>query len=619
MAERPSVKRAIAKQLDPDGLSVISNCLAKRIIAHYPIPHLLVYREIMSISSDKVNKWLYAFSAMIYRGKTFIMKKSNLLLVSLLSVVALASCAARDDGSSTNSAKASDSTNSVVSTNSTNSTNSTDSTSTPVDKKITDGIRVAYAINSHNIIRAEVTAAKGVAEKVHFDEVRFDAPTLMQAVNTEKAADNENLVDVTTTKKSEIVHNYYAKRFNYGGSIFEAKVSGDQGHQTIAYEDKEGTYFDEMLMGDDSVIAGSQALMSDFFADLVNNNIYACDAEGKEVKGLIATIYSKANGDSTYWNTTDFTTLTWKGNISKIEKALVGKNLTKVTAADDSFKLDGVETGATITSFAAYVDLAKSAFDGSSKVVEYFALDHTNCISRTELVVGADKKVAAAHINETNQFMTMLAANPAEGVEKVHFHTDEVKNEDGSIKTAAVDKDFAKYLSVDNTLWTGKALPAAANRENVAYANEALKATDALAYYSSNFKLANDYYNAASLHNIFVADAEGTKVAAVAYGNVTATKAENNNTYWVTGHGAPEDVKPEGYQTWWKWNIAAVEEAFKGVDFSDITSDDAEKAESASADGHKYWSLNGQTTGASMSEFGNYVDFAHAAYGFLIA
>ena len=45
MAERPSVKGAIAKQLDPDGLSVISNCLAIRIIAHYPIPHLLVYLE----------------------------------------------------------------------------------------------------------------------------------------------------------------------------------------------------------------------------------------------------------------------------------------------------------------------------------------------------------------------------------------------------------------------------------------------------------------------------------------------------------------------------------------------------------------------------------------------
>ena len=45
MAERPSVKGAIAKQLNPDGLSVISNCLAIRIIAHYPIPHLLVYLE----------------------------------------------------------------------------------------------------------------------------------------------------------------------------------------------------------------------------------------------------------------------------------------------------------------------------------------------------------------------------------------------------------------------------------------------------------------------------------------------------------------------------------------------------------------------------------------------
>ncbi|MDD7181294.1 MAG: hypothetical protein PUH92_04095, partial [Bacilli bacterium] len=59
MAERPSVKGAIAKQLDPDGLSVISNCLAIRIIAHYPIPHLLVYLALFQKGAffDNENAW----------------------------------------------------------------------------------------------------------------------------------------------------------------------------------------------------------------------------------------------------------------------------------------------------------------------------------------------------------------------------------------------------------------------------------------------------------------------------------------------------------------------------------------------------------------------------------
>jgi hypothetical protein len=62
MAERPSVKGAIAKQLDPDGLSVISNCLAIRMIAHYPIPHLLVYPEFLAYSfflNETLNSWGY--------------------------------------------------------------------------------------------------------------------------------------------------------------------------------------------------------------------------------------------------------------------------------------------------------------------------------------------------------------------------------------------------------------------------------------------------------------------------------------------------------------------------------------------------------------------------------
>ena len=73
MAERPSVKGAIAKQLDPDGLSVISNCLAIRIIAHYPIPHLLVYLGKKHYSLNYAIRMLYNWykdssNMIIYQG-----------------------------------------------------------------------------------------------------------------------------------------------------------------------------------------------------------------------------------------------------------------------------------------------------------------------------------------------------------------------------------------------------------------------------------------------------------------------------------------------------------------------------------------------------------------------
>lgn len=230
-------------------------------------------------------------------------------------------------------------------------------------------------------------------------------------------------------------------------------------------------------------------------------------------------------------------------------------------------------------------------------------------------MVGKDNKVVYANINETNQFLSRLAKRPAESgndAPVVHFHTD------ATDKAAAVDTYYSQYISVNGKVWTGTALAVVKNREYVAYANGT--DTNARAYYASSAYLANNYYNAQFLHQISVVkDANGTaSTDKVAYGNKTATKAEYGNNYWTTGHGAPEDVKPENYQTWWKWNIDAVEKAFVGLDFTNLTKNSAVTSKEPSADGHKYVTIGDVRTGATMSETKTYVQFAHEAYGYLV-
>lgn len=72
----------------------------------------------------------------------------------------------------------------------------------------------------------------------------------------------------------------------------------------------------------------------------------------------------KNSEDSTYWTTG---TLGWKGNMEKIEKALVGLSLssdtlTKITSSDGVYAIDGTSSGATITSFSQYIQLAVWSF-----------------------------------------------------------------------------------------------------------------------------------------------------------------------------------------------------------------------------------------------------------------
>ena len=475
-------------------------------------------------------------------------------------------------------------------------------------KGYVDGIRVAYAIHGNYLIRAEVQIKDEIAQSVHFDEVVYCAAPDSSGKSIAKAAvqaEGDNVVNLSGV--------YYAKYLTVGGVTYTGTIADGK----LSYK-----------RGNDNYDAISKAYSEQkdrakLYNTLVTNYAYGSDANGVKIDGLITPIYSKASEDSSYWLPGTHG-LGWKANISKIEAGLTGKNLSKIASeykkASDSAKsetgfVDSVDTGATISSFNAYVKAAKSAFTGESRVVEQFGLDHQNCFSKTELVVGKDNKVVYANINETNQFLSRLAKRPAESgndAPVVHFHTD------ATDKAAAVDTYYSQYISVNGKVWTGTPLAVVKNREYVAYANGT--DTNARAYYASSAYLANNYYNAQFLHQISVVkDANGTaSTDKVAYGNKTATKAEYGNNYWTTGHGAPEDVKPENYQTWWKWNIAAVEKAFVGLDFTNLTKDSAVTSKEPAADGHKYVTIGDVRTGATMSETKTYVQFAHEAYGYLV-
>lgn len=481
---------------------------------------------------------------------------------------------------------------------------------------IVDGIRVAYSRHGSYLLRAEVQIQNKVAKSVHFDEVVFSASPDSSGNSIAKAVDQEegnNVIALTTGKDDKVTTTYYAKYLTVNGKTYTASVSEGK----LFYKNGDEDY-DVLAKG-----YTSQQDRAKLYHVLTTNYAFGSDKDGKEIEGLVAPIYSKASNSSTYWPSGVYG-LGWKANIAKIEKALVGKDLSKVSSdykkASDSAKsktgfVDNVDTGATISSFKSYITTAASAFTGESRVVEQFGLDHNNCFSRTELVVGEDNKVVYANINETNQFLSRLAqrnSDTGNDAPIVRFHTD------ATDKAEEVNNYYSQFISVNGKVWTGTAKDKAANREYVTYSSG--NDQDALKYYSSSAYLANEYYNAQFLNLIsIVKDAKGSASSdKVTYGNRTATKAENGNNYWTTGHGAPEDKKPDNYATWWKWNVAAVETAFVGLDFTSLTKDSAVTSQTADADGHKYVSINGVKTGASRSETKSYVQFAHEAYAYLV-
>ena len=466
-------------------------------------------------------------------------------------------------------------------------------TETPTEKPaegVKDGVRVAYGLTGGNLIRAEINVKDGKVAAAHFGEFQVGASVLATA-NVAEAS------DAVFTVAGKYGNSYVAKYLNFNGDVYAG---------TLDAEAKKVTF----KKGDTDLDAKIGALtaqdeLASLYHTLENNFVYGSDAEGNDL-GLTKQL-NKASADSNYWPTKEGV-LGWKGNIAKIEAALVGKDLSKDT-------VDKTASGATTGSFQTYIDLATKAFKGESLATVHYSRDmiegrerngHSMCFAQIELHFGADKKVKKAFINETDQFMTLAAKLTDE--EAALFTDDEkltVSTTKNDVTTTTV---YAKNLSVAGELFTGSVLETAYQKEALGFSNAAVTAakfTNSLDYFGSTLELAQSYYHAAMLHNINKVKADGTVVAPGTRGNRTATKAEKDNGYWNITDGSKDTVN----NSRWKWNIAKVEAALVGLDLS---------ADIAATKGDdKIWSFGTVSTGASMTEAETFLALAKVAFSYL--
>jgi|GEM_PF-1904351 hypothetical protein len=521
--------------------------------------------------------------------------------LSLLALTLLAGCTPRNSVPSTENKPS-------------ESTNSQNPTPTPANG---DGIRVSYVNTKSNLIRAEVVVKDWKASAVHFDEVQV-LSTAYAAVSDKTADGNDNLVAVSASKDKDghAVTSVYGKYINFNGKVYTADVTGEAGAQKVAYykDASKTTSLDAEL----KALTETKDIAEAFHA-IANGYAFASDATGVKLATALPVV-SKQNANSTYWPLGGYKPLGWKGNIEKIEKALTGKDLRNVAVSTNkssdgkttTYAVDSVDTGATITSFSKYVDAAKAAFDGSSKVVEYFHADmienrakgngHAPCIAKVELVVGADKKVQKAFLNETVENLTEFAT-VADGF------TGETVDYKYKGKHGPVSGKASKFVKVNDVLFTAAS---ETNDENASVTQAVIYSANGIndhyAYFGEGLDLdgtnrSREFYNTVFEHKVELTDKDGKKLADMTLADKTATKAENGCTYWV---------KSEKYPLGWQRNIAEVEKAFEGVDFSSA-------AATKKDDTTKKWTINNVETGATMTEFETFATFANRAYAYLIA
>ena len=466
-------------------------------------------------------------------------------------------------------------------------------TETPTEKpadSVKDGVRVAYGLTGGNLTRAEINVKDGKVAAAHFGEFQVGASVLATA-NVAEAS------DAVFTVAGKYGNSYVAKYLNFNGDVYAGTYDAEA--KTVTFK-KDNTDLDAKI----GALTAQDELAS-LYHTLENNFIYGSDAEGNDL-GLTKQL-NKASADSNYWPTKEGV-LGWKGNIAKIEAALVGKDLSKDT-------VDKTASGATTGSFQTYIDLATKAFKGESLATVHYSRDmiegrekngHSMCFAQIELHFGADKKVKKAFINETDQFMTLAAKLTDE--EAALFTDDEkltVSTTKNDVTTTTV---YAKNLSVAGELFTGSVLETAYQKEALGFSNAAVTAakfTNSLDYFGSTLELAQSYYHAAMLHNINKVKADGTVVAPGTRGNRTATKAEKDNGYWNITDGSKDTVN----NSRWKWNIAKVETALVGLDLS---------ADIAATKGDdKIWSFGTVSTGASMTEAETFLALAKVAFSYL--
>lgn len=550
--------------------------------------------------------------------------KKKVLVLSALAVLSLVGCTARGYTSS----NPADSTG-RESTKQDDSSTSTGSGNNYGGQVFDDldnvQIRVAYGVDSENIIRAEIQVADNKVVKARFDEVKFHSD-YTGAIKSD-VTQGENVIsgEVNNWGKKSMAHR--AKYITVDGKVW----TGSYADGKFTYKDGDDSfndYYSSFTKDEDALLANQDKLASLYYS-LVNNYVYASDKDGKKDESIAINTYSKASYDTNYWvvgneSKKQIEGSQWKWNVYKIEDALKGKNLAdtatiqKLTRKDSQGKssftwvVNGVDTGATLTAGEIYVKLAQLAFMGKTHASVSYSPDMSSdtvggnkaCIAKVELVCDKDNKVKKAFLNETVEFLGYYAMVP-DG-ESVSYPTVDYKFKG----YGTVQGKVAKYLSVDGTIFTANPY----TDETVAQFDPASWSAsginDAYEYYTSNVSRSADFYNAVFEHQVRISsDANGEETFPAILKYTTATKAEYGNTYWS---GKAEDPKTlDGSH--WKWNIQKVEKSFEGIDFKTLNPSFGQNA-----DGNKDWNFNDTATGATLVEYPSWVRIALLAGSYLL-
>lgn len=223
---------------------------------------------------------------------------------------------------------------------------------------------VAYSVaSSGNLIKVELKVENEKISEIKFHETQLGVTNFAKATKEVEGATQL----VITTSWGQTSAAQYPNFYNYDGTVYEAKVEttetgeGDSiKNQTISYVNGDKDVDTEISKLTDD----KQEDLAKLFTAMVENTMFGCDKDGKNID--VTAIYDKASDKSSYWLQNEANKLGWKGNIDLIEKALVGKDPSKVVVAKSeetkTFTVDGVDTGATISYFEAYVGAAKLAF-----------------------------------------------------------------------------------------------------------------------------------------------------------------------------------------------------------------------------------------------------------------
>lgn len=548
--------------------------------------------------------------------------KKNVLVLSALAVLSLVGCTAR--GYTSDNPSDSTGKESAGSTDAGNTSNSTSGSSDNYGGQVFDDldnvqIRVAYGVDSNNIIRAEIQVSDNKVVKARFDEVKFDSDYTGAIKNGVK--EGTNVISGEVNNWGTVSTAYRAKYINVDGKIWTGAYSDGKFVYTNG-SDTFNEYYSNLAKDEESLLANQDQLASFYYA-LVNNYVFASDKDGKKDDTIAISTYSKASSDTNYWIVGDKSEKQiegsqWKWNVYKLQDALKGKNLSdsatiqKLTrkGEKDSFTwvVNGVDTGATLTAGTIYVKLAQLAFMGKTHAAVSFSPDISSdttggnkaCIAKVELVCDEENKVKKAFLNETAMFLgySANAKDASASYPKVSY---KYKG------WGTVQGEVAKYLSVDGTIFTANPY----TDENVAQIDPASWSAsgikDAYEYYTSNASRSADFYNAVFEHNVKVSsDEKGSELFDLNFTAATATKAEYGSTYWANTSAQTID----GSQ--WKWNIAKVQKSFEGVDFHS-----GNPSFGQNADGNKDWNFNGTATGATLTEYPSWVRIALLAGSYL--